>query len=170
MPNHQVLIRHGLFRFWHPEQQVINGEDKEVLVERMAFHNEAVTIPRDTDYERGVKLGAFWTEEQARAHYDALGIPAPMLAQSQAMPQATPEGSEAEVDLTELDEDELVDWLMGTGQFDGESKPTVAQVTEAMQEGGTEFAERLHAAEVRASGDAPRQGVTAGLNAVKTAA
>jgi hypothetical protein len=168
---HEVLIRHGLFRFHNPETQVIAGEEKEVLVERMAFHNEKVTIPREVDFERGSALGAFWTEEESRAHYDALGLPAPLLSQSTAIPQATaPEGEENEVELTELDEDELVDWLMSTGQFDGEPKPTVAQVSEAMQEGGADFATRLHAAEVRASGEAPRQGVTDALTKVQAAA
>lgn len=167
---HEVLIRHGLFRYYNPEKQVIAGEEKEILVERMAFHNEKVIIPREVDFERGQELGAFWSEEESRAHYDALGLPAPLLAQSTAIPQASEGDEENEVDLTQLDEDELVDWLMSTGQFDGEPKPTVAQVSEVMQEGGADFATRLHAAEVRASGEAPRQGVTDALSKVQATA
>ncbi len=165
MANHDVLIKHGLFRYYAPESQVIDGADKEVLVERMAFHNERVTLTRDSDYERGVRYGAFWTEDEARAHYGELGIPAPGLGQAPAAPAAASE-DEHEVELTDLDEDELVDWLMSTGQFDGNPKPTVQQVVEAGNEGGPEFAAKLHAAETRASGDAPRQGVVDGLSKV----
>jgi hypothetical protein len=165
-PKHEVLIRHGLFRFWHPEAQVVGGELKEVLVERQAFHNERVKVG-DMDYERGKALGAFWTEPQARAHYAEMGIPAPLLGQASAMPQPEEQVEDAEVEITELDEDELTDWLMSAGQFDGEPKPTVAQVAEAMQEGGPEFAATLHKAEVRASGDAPRKEVTAALEKVQ---
>jgi len=164
---HEVLIKHGLFRFYDPELQIIGGEEKEVLVERMAFHNEKVVIPRDADFERGKRLGAFWTHQEAQAHYTALGVPAPNLgAQAAALGPPPAEDDGEEVELTELDEDDLVDWLMGTGQFDGQAKPTVQQVVEAGQEGGPEFATKLEAAEKRASGDAPRQGVTDGLSKV----
>jgi hypothetical protein len=165
----KVIIRHGLFRYYVPEVQIVEGQDKEVLVERMAFHNEEVELPRIADFERGERLGAFWSREQALEHYDALGIPAPLLGQIPV--KAQPDEAEAEegeeVEITTLDEDDLVDWLMSTGQFDGQTKPTVTQVVEAGQEGGPAFARTLEAAEKRASADAPRQGVTDGLQKIQ---
>lgn len=163
-----VIIKHGAFLYFKPEMQVIEGQEKELLVEHMATHNQRVTITRASDYERGVRIGAFWTQNEAEEHYEQLGIPAPLLNQSNTLnpPEAAAPDEEKEIELTSLDEDELVDWLMATGRFDGESKPTVAEVVAAGQEGGPEFAETLHKAEVRASGDAPRQGVVDGLSKV----
>lgn len=166
-------IRHGLFRYYQLEEQVISGEEKAVLVERMAFHNQTVDIPRVEDLERGERLGAFWTPSEAIEHYARLGIPAPELgsvggatALAPAAAPADTAGAE-EIELTDLDDEELVDWLMSTGRFDGEPKPTVPDVVGAA-EGDKAFAERLLKAEKTASGDAVRAGVEEGLQKVIT--
>lgn len=168
-----VTIRHGLFRYYNPEKQIINGEEKEVLVERMAFHCETLDIPRAVDVERGTALGAFWTPDQAQAHYDALGVPVPWhgsvpeLAQaSEASPAAAGSDEEVEVELKDLPQQELVDWLMSTGQFDGNGKPSADEVVEAAQ-GDPELARRLEEAEKTASGDAPRKTVIQPLEKIQ---
>jgi hypothetical protein len=165
----EVLIRHGAFHYYVTEKAVRDGEEVDILVEHTAFHNERVNLERDADYERGVEIGAFWNEEEALAHYEEIGVPAPLLGQSPvSLPQPPLESGEEidadEVEITELDEDDLVDWIMSTGAFDGEKKPTVAEVVAAGDEGGPEFSALLLKAEDRASGGAPRAGVVEGLN------
>jgi len=162
----EVCIRHGLFRYHHPETQIVGGEEKKVLVERMAFHNEIVDIPREADIERGESMGAFWSVEQAREHYAMIGVPAPGLGAPAPVEEVV---VEQEVDLADLPDDELVDWIMSTGRFDGQPTPTVAQVVEA-SDGDPAMATRLEEAEKRASGDAPRAGVIQGLEKVKEGA
>jgi hypothetical protein len=72
---------------------------------------------------------------------------------------------EVEVELSELEDDDLVDWLMGTGMFDSEPRPTADEVV-AAAEGDAAMAARLRAAEITAGGDAPRQAVLDGLNEI----
>jgi hypothetical protein len=60
-----------------------------------------------------------------------------------------------DVDLRELDEDELVEWMMGCGTFDGQARPDEAAVI-AAAEGNATMARRLLAAERRANETAPR--------------
>lgn len=168
-----VTIRHGVFRYHNPEKQIVNGEEKEVLVERMAFHCQTVDIPRDVDLERGTALGAFWTPEEAQAHYDALGVPVPWFGtvpEATAAPAADESAEdEVEVELKDLPPAELVDWLMSTGQFDGNPKPNAGEVVEAA-EGDPELAAKLVEAEKTASGDQPRKTVIEGLEAVEAPA
>ncbi len=62
---------------------------------------------------------------------------------------------DGEVELSALQPDELVDWLMGAGMFDGQSKPSAALVVEAA---GNDpgMAKRLLQAEGLANPEAPR--------------
>lgn len=66
------------------------------------------------------------------------------------------------VDYAALDEDDLTDWLMGCGGFDGEPKPTARQVI-AVAAGDADLAARLLAAEHRANAEAPRADLIDGL-------
>lgn len=59
-------------------------------------------------------------------------------------------------DYAELDDEDLVDWLMGTGGFDGQQKPTAEQVISVVA-GDAELAGRVLEAERVAGGDAVRQ-------------
>jgi hypothetical protein len=65
---------------------------------------------------------------------------------------------EQEVELSELDEDDLVDWILGTGAFDEQPKPGPDLVV-AAAEGEAEMAARLLKAERRATESVPRQEV-----------
>jgi hypothetical protein len=75
---------------------------------------------------------------------------------------------EQPVELSELDEDDLVDWLMGTGRFDGKPKPGPSLVV-AAAEGSPQMAQRLLKAESRASGENPRKAVVDQLNQIGSA-
>ena len=59
------------------------------------------------------------------------------------------------VELNDLDEDDLVDWLMGTGPFDGNPRPPAALVLSAA-EGDAPLAARLLKAEHRANPEGER--------------
>ena len=76
-------------------------------------------------------------------------------ASSQRQTPRAPGEEEVEVELNQLDDGELVDWLMGCGMFDGNPKPAAALVIEAA-EGDAGMAERLLQAERTAGGDAVR--------------
>jgi hypothetical protein len=69
------------------------------------------------------------------------------------------DGQEAEVELNDLDEHELAEWIMGCGMFDGNAKPSVGLVIEAAVAGGPEFAARILQAERLANPEAKRQDV-----------
>lgn len=65
----------------------------------------------------------------------------------------------------EPDEDDLTDWLMGCGRFDGQPKPD-AELVIAVAENNAEMARLLLAAEKRATGDNPRQAVASELSRI----
>lgn len=145
-------IKHGLFWYYAPEPTIDqSGAEAVVLVEKLAYHNDVVDIPREADVARGEKFGAFYTDAELKA---------------QKSDGAEPEDvSEEDVELADLDEDELVDWLMGTGRFDGQPKPTVKDVVAAAGD-DPDLAGRLLDAEDRASGEDPRAGVVSGLESI----
>jgi hypothetical protein len=148
----EVKIKHGLFWYYAPEPTV-NAEGQEVttLVEKLAMHNAVVDVPREADLDRGRKAGAFYTDEELAAQENGVEV----------------EGEDAtgSTSLADLDDDDLVDWLMAVGRFDGQKKPNVDEVVAAAGD-DPEFAERMLSAEDRASGGDPRGGVESGLNKI----
>jgi hypothetical protein len=72
---------------------------------------------------------------------------------------------EQPVELSDLDEDDITDWLMGTGWADGKPKPGPDLVV-AVAEENPEMVQRLLKAESRASGDKPRKEVVDQLNKI----
>jgi hypothetical protein len=76
------------------------------------------------------------------------------------------EGDGEEVELADLEDEDIVDWLMGAGMFDGESKPTVADVVGVVEPDNPALARRVLAAETTAQGGKPRQGVADALNKI----
>lgn len=72
-----------------------------------------------------------------------------------------------EVELNDLDDGELVDWLMGAGMFDGEPRPS-AQLVVSAAEGDADMAARLIKAERAANAEAPRSEVLEPLNEITT--
>lgn len=147
MAEKTVKIKHGLFYYHEPVMRIVGGEEKSVLVERLAFHGEEVTLTRDADIERGNEVGAFFTDEELKQMEEASAPPSP---------DENPE--ETTRDPKELDDEDLVDWLMGTGEFDGHKKPTAAEVVDAIGD-DAEFGERVLDAEETASGGNPRKAV-----------
>jgi len=109
-------------------------------------------------YAGGIAPDAPATEEQGRALVEGN-------IASQKQKPVLPEETR-EVDVEDLADDELVDWIMGAGMFDGQPKPTEAAVVEAGAEGGPALAERLLVAEQTAGGDAPRQEAIDGLTKI----
>jgi hypothetical protein len=81
-----------------------------------------------------------------------------VLSPQRQRPVADADVEVVQVPLSDLDEDDLVDWLMSTGGFDGNTKPTPRQVIN-LAEGDVAIAQRLVKAERRAGGDAVRQEV-----------
>jgi hypothetical protein len=153
------VVKHGVFWYHAPEVGIVNGEEKVLLVEKLAFHGQAVEINRQADLDRGELHGAFFTEEEGErilARQSGADIPEPVGGR---------DGEDEPREVSELDEDELVDWLMGTGEFDGRKKPNADEVVAAAGD-DPELAGRLLDAEERAQGGQPRQGVEQGLNKV----
>jgi hypothetical protein len=77
----------------------------------------------------------------------------------------TPEAEDGEVELSDLDDEDLVDWLMGTGMFDGHTKPSAALVAEAAGDDPS-MAKRLLQAEGRANIETPRPELLAALTEI----
>jgi hypothetical protein len=71
-----------------------------------------------------------------------------------------------EVELADLEDEDIVDWLMGAGMFDGEPKPTVADVVGVVEPDNTALARRVLQAETTAQGGNPRQGVADALSKI----
>lgn len=105
----------------------------------------------ERSYAGGVAPERKLSEEEGRA------LEAQVLSSQRQRPVAD-DVDYVEVELSDLDPDDLVEWLMSTGGFDGNPKPTAAQVIEAA-EGDAAMAQRLMQAERRAGGDAVRQDV-----------
>jgi hypothetical protein len=145
----EKVIKHGAFWFHTPEFAVVGGEDKEILVERMAFNGEHVSIQRKADLQRGEKYDAFYTEEELKR----LPTERARLARER-LALETAEGEEGgQPDLSTLEDAELVDWLMSTGEFDGRRKPNADEVVAAVGN-DPELAGRVLEAEETAQGDA----------------
>lgn len=158
----EVTIKHGVFWYHAPELQVINGEEKEILVQKLAFNGDTVTLTRASDIERGDQHGAFYTEDELnKLNLGASGTPA--LAAGTAAEES--QANEPPV-LEDLDDEDIVDWLMGTGMFDSRKKPTADEVVAAVGD-DPDQAQRVLDAEEQAQGDkGPRVSVEERLQKV----
>jgi hypothetical protein len=146
----EVTIKHGVFWYHEPEMTVSNGEEKEILVERLAFRGQTISLTRAKDIERGDKHGAFFTDEELRERNPKLQLAA---------------ADTGEVDPASLDDEELVEWIQSSGEFDGRDKPTAEAVVSA-GESDPVMAARLVDAERKANGDAARVDVIDPLSEV----
>lgn len=151
------VVRHGLFWYYVPEEQVINGEEKVTLVQHTAFSGEAVDVYLNSDMERAEKHGALYSEAESGK------LSREPLHPGAIMPETDEELEE--VEIAELDDQELVEWLQSTGAFDGEPKPNATQVIQAAGDDKA-LAQRLMAAEASATGNESRKAVEAGLQKV----
>lgn len=120
----EVTIRHGVFSYYAPELTVTSaGEEKEVLVQKLAFNGETVTLTRQSDINRGEEHGAFYSEDELeKLHLGKFALTG----------TAQDAGEHPEVNLDEMDDEDIRDWLTGTGTFDGEGKPNAATVVETV--------------------------------------
>jgi hypothetical protein len=75
---------------------------------------------------------------------------------------------ERDLDLSEMEDSEIVDWLMSCGQFDGRPKPG-ADFVVAAAEDNPEMARRLLKAERVANEAAPRPAVVNRLSQIAVA-
>jgi hypothetical protein len=148
----EVVIKHGVFWYYAPDTQVINGEEKELLIQKMAFNGERVTLTRQSDIARGEQYDAFYSDDEMRR----LGI----MSEESAVAADT-----GEIPLRDRPDDEIVDWLMSTGEFDGNKKPTAEEVI-AAAESDPDLAVRLLDAEETASGGNPRKTVDDALSRI----
>lgn len=191
----EVTVRHGMFWYFSREKQVLPDAGKgnrlteqTVLIQRVANQNDKITIELESDYQRGVEHHAFWTDEELKAARTG-GAPAivpegaagtvdgppPALSQAPGKDAGnSDDGGVAEppdpteVNVAELDNDELVEWLQGSGMFDGARKPNADEVIDKIGD-DPELAERMLAAEKRAQ-DKPRTSVEKHVNKVQEAA
>lgn len=121
----EVTIKHGLFQYHAPELTVTAaGEEKEVLVQKLAFNGETVTLTRQADIARGEQHGAFYNEDELKK----LGLGKFALGGTAQDAGEPPR----EVNLDEMDDEDISDWLTGTGSFDGEKKPNASEVVAAV--------------------------------------
>lgn len=154
-----VKIKHGSFWYNTNTTQInASGKEEEIIVQRVAFQNEELEIPHEADYERGVQYDAFFNEgERLDPLTGELLFGAP-----DTDIETDIEGEEPTVGS--LSHDELVDWLMATGDFDGKKKPSVPEVIEAVGD-DKELAARVLEAEKEASGANPRGTLVEALEA-----
>jgi hypothetical protein len=153
----EVTIKHGLFWYHAPELAIVDGEEKEVLIEKLAFNGQTVTLTRQSDMDRGDQHGAFYSEDELKKlNLGALSTAAPEVeAEDDSVP-----------DLDDLDDEDIVEWIMGVGMFDGKKKPTADQVVAAVGD-DPDLAQRTLDAETQARGDqGPRKSVESRLQAV----
>lgn len=156
------VIKHGLFTYYVEKEGILaDGTRGDRLVEKIAYHGQEVDIPREVDIQRGEENGAFFNDAELKVMRRKR-----RRAESRAEVEAAK--TVDETDFEELDDEELVEWLMSAGQFDGEKKPNADTVVK-VAEGDPELAERLIKAEETASGGSPRSTVIDGLTAIRAA-
>lgn len=174
----EVVIRHGIFWYFAKEMVVQTDEktkrlvEVESLVQRIANQNDTVTLALESDYMRGIQHHAFWTDEEmeqvralrsreathgvAAAAQNPLGVQAPSREQLSAAAEGG--GSEdpkqpLDFNLSEFEEQsDLIEWLQGSGTFDGMRAPNAAEVVKSAGN-DPELAKALLAAEPLARGD-----------------
>jgi hypothetical protein len=127
-----------------PEEIVVDGQNEERLVEHMAFYGERIQVHRAADLARGDRHGAFYSDQELATlklpGVSALEIVKPLDGEG--------DGDSPPVNLHDLDDEELGDWLTATGAFDGERKPTVDDVQQEVGD-DAELAGRVLAVERR---------------------
>lgn len=186
-----VVIRHGIFWYFAAEKQpLVNERTKRIeeklgLVQRIANQNETITIVLESDYQRGVMHHAFWTEDELNsaqslrdresAHgaiaptQEPLSVQAPSAGQLAARSAAEDEDIKGplDYDLNEFEESgDLIEWLQGTGTFDGMRRPNAGEVIRSAH-GDKALAARLLEAEPLARGDeGSRETVVKGLSKI----
>jgi hypothetical protein len=189
-----VVIRHGIFWYFAKEMVVQTDEktkrlvEVETLVQRIANQNDEVTLVLESDYMRGVTHHAFWTDEEmeqvralrnresthgvAAAAQEPLSVQAPSRDQLAAGDDDLGGGTDdqkepLDFDLTQFEEhSDLVEWLQGSGTFDGMRAPNANEVIKAAGN-NPDLAKRLLAAEPEARGDLGlRSTVENGLNKI----
>lgn len=115
--------------------------DKILPQDRTAMRGETVEV-LPADYARGMRLNAFLKEGET----------------IEQLTSGTSGTTELQFSAADATDTELINWIK-------DDNPTVQQVVNA-SEGDGEVAARLLAAEVQATGNDPRKGVIAGLEAV----
>lgn len=166
------VVRHGLFWYYQPTESVINGEVKTLLTQHISYAGDVIDLVLRSDVERGEQYGGIWDQEESdrRIKKQQVRLPEPdpdATVAGTADSVGEDDGDGEEVELKDLDDQELVDWLMSTGEFDGNKKPTASEVVEAVGKDDKELAERVMTAENTATGGNPRASVITPLTAVK---
>jgi hypothetical protein len=182
----EVVIRHGIFWYFAKEMTVVTDEktkrlvEQESLIQRIANQNDTVTLVLESDYRRGIEHHAFWTDDELAAatalrtreatHGAVAAAQEPLSVQAPSAEQLGASGGDdehlqpLEYDLREFEEEsDLIEWLQGTGAFDGMRAPNAQEVVKAAGD-DPDLARRLLAAEPLARGDlGSRSTVEAGL-------
>lgn len=149
------VVRHGVFWYHVPDYVIQGGEHKEVLVERMGFYGEKITLYRAADLERGEEHGAFFSDDELKT----LQLPSVTGSTAEETPSVDADY------LNSLDDGELVDWLMGAGEFDGDPKPNADTVVSAVGDDAA-LARRVIEADATAQGGSARKTVEEPLSRV----
>jgi hypothetical protein len=138
-------------------------------------------VPVSAVFASAQARAAFTDAATKTAHGDGTrleGVPNPardrpgqpdtlLVPRGSAPPAPLPDDEQGEeVDLADLEHEDVVDWLMGAGMFDGEPKPTVSDVIEVVETDNPDLARRVLAADTEAYGGAPRKGVADALNKI----
>jgi hypothetical protein len=137
-----VKIEHAQFLYYEESGSTTDpetGEEVPLLAARFARYGQTVDIPRDEDYQRGEKFGAFADPSEAEA---------------EAVEEELSDDDDSGEDDDEVDiesHDELVAWIR-------DEKPTAKAVVRAAGN-NPEHAKKLMVAENEASGSQPRKSV-----------
>jgi len=115
--------------------------DKVSIQDKVGMRGEQITV-LPMDYDRGMRFGAFAREGQ---DVSQIGV-------------STEVPGDLSFSAKDATDTELINWIK-------DDNPTVQQVVDA-SEGDPETASRLLTAEAAATGNDPRKGVIAGLEAV----
>lgn len=162
----EKIIKHLLFTWFQnvPDQHDPSGNP--VRVEKLAYLGQKVDVNDEVSLQRGEELGAFYTDDEAKAIEDGSydGVDAEHVFRARANsgitqapsapPQITSGDSTASVNFSELSSEELGDYIH-------ENRLSVSDTKALLPEDASDAdINKLWDAEVHATDNAPRKGVT----------
>jgi hypothetical protein len=167
---HQVIIKHRLFTwFENGDSPAMPGET--VRLERINYFGDDVEITDDQSYERGKKLNAFFSDEDAKAIREGT-YSGPEVANLQVAKGLT----QRPTVVTPLDDEGPQIGSVSAqelGEYINEHKLNVDETVALAPEGDVDGIEKVYDAENHAAqlrDNDPRKGVTDKLDAMLAAA
>lgn len=146
----KVRVRHAGFTYMQEFDQLqATGELTRGFAPVTAMRNEEITLDFEGDYNRGMREGAFYTDE----HDPETGVPKGFNAQTGLVEEDWPEAESDEITVDDATDDELIEFV------DNHNIEEVLEVADT-----PERAQRLKVAENGRTGADPRKSLIAELD------